>query len=434
MLGCATLLLQNLCGQPLKVLAIGDSLTEEYRFEGVFSGPVISGVPVPVANTKNWVEILSDRRSSEISFGGFDPNLAAYTDFRDGGYAYNYGVPSFTTVDWVNVINWSSLPNSNWSYKLLAMRTHDKVIDNLKTEGIGAVVIFLGGNDLKSDYAGIFRNDVPPALLQDSVTNLGQIITFVRQQNATVPIIVCTFPDVGATPEVAGKYSDPVNRARARQRIADTNAAVMALATSRGASVARIDHVIDRVFDDVPFYLNGTLFKYPPDDANPPDHLFCHDGFHPSTVGQALIGNEIIAAINQATGRLIPRMSNREIIGDVVGLNPEQPYLDWAVTAGGMLEDPDGDGSPNLIEYLLGGNPMSTDQLISISSNGVLSFRPLPGPARFANLGILESTTLANDWKPVPASRITVLPDGTWAVAPNGSDRNFYRLTGTPKP
>ncbi|MBX3741783.1 MAG: hypothetical protein KF712_12375 [Akkermansiaceae bacterium] len=422
--------------QPIKVLTIGDSLTEEYRFEGVFSGPKVEGVPVPVANTRNWVEIVADRRAGLVSFGSFDANFGAYSDFRNGGYAHNYGVPSFTTTNWVGVINWETLYSQGIPYMVAAMRTHDKLVENLEEEGIGVVVIFLGGNDLKSNYSGIFQNAEPPALLQTAVNNLAQIISFVRQQNATVPIVVCTFPDIGATPVITtnNNYADLSLRARARQRIADTNAAVMSLAASRGAQVARIDFLTTRIFDEPQFHLNGTVFKYPPNDLNPPDHLFCHDGFHPSTVGQALIGNLVLDAINRATGASIPLMQNREIIGDVLGLNSDQPYLTWAGSAGGPAANPDGDGFPNLVEYLLGSSATVADNPLTFAANGGLSFRPLEAPSRYADLAVQESGTLRNDWTAVPQSRITVLPDGTWQVAPNGGARNFYRLAATPKP
>lgn len=427
------LLFHSAGAQPLQILMIGDSLTEEYRFEGIFSGPEVAGVPNPVANTRNWVEIVADRRSSTVSFGSFDPNFFKYSDFRNGGYANNYGVPAFTTGNWMDVIDGSG-PGGNAAYLLGCIRTHDSLTNNLGKPALGAVVIFLGGNDLKSDYGGIFHDADPPALLQDTVANLRKIAEFVRDENPTIPLVICTFPDIGATPEVAGKYTDPRNLARARQRIADANAAVIALAGTLGAQVARVDTLTDRIFDEHPFHLNGTVFQYPPDPANPPGHLFCRDGFHPSTVGQALIGNLILDAVNRATGRSIPLMTNREILGDVLGLNPDQPYLTWAGGAGGMTDNPDGDSSPNLIEYLLGTLPGTADTPFSFSASGGLSFRPLAERTRFADLGVMESGTLNNDWAPVPAQRITVAPDGTWQVAPNGSGRNFYRLSATPKP
>lgn len=74
------------------------------------------------------------------------------------------------------------------------------------------------------------------------------------------------------------------------------------------------------------------------------------DGFHPATVAQALLADILLDALNRATGRSIPRLTNREILGEVLGLDPGQPYLDWAGPAGGFTADPDGDGLPNLAD------------------------------------------------------------------------------------
>lgn len=304
----------------------------------------------------------------------------------------------------------------------------------LSDDGIGVVVIFLGGNDLKSDYSGIFNDDAPPALLENAVSNLRLIRDFVRSRDAVVPIVICTFPDIGATPEVAGNYVDPVKRVRARQRIAEANAEVMAMAADVGAHVARVDLVTDRVFDEVPFYLNGRLFHYPPDPLNPADRLFCHDGFHPSTSGQALIANEVMDAINRATGVGAPLLSNREILGEVLGLNPDQPYVDWAGSAGGMTEDPDGDGVENLVEYLFGMDPGKVDSPFRFGEAGGLMFSPSQEGMRFAGFRIVESGTLGDDWTDVEEERIEVAADGTWTVMPNGEARNFYRLMVSPKP
>ena len=422
----------SVSGQPLKVLTIGDSLTEEYRFEAVFSGPASNPAE---ANTKNWVELLAEERDTDVTFGSYEPSLFQYPDFRNAGYKYNYGVPSFTTVNWMDVID-STIADafSGDAYRTACYSTKTALGRHLVEDGIGVVVIFLGGNDLKSDYSGIFNDETPPSLLAEAVSNIGDIHAFVRSKNASVPVVICTFPDIGATPEVSGKYTNPELKVRARQRIADANVALMAEAASLGAEVARIDRVTDRIFDEEPFELNGTVMIYEPDPENPPDHLFCHDGFHPSTVGQAFIANEILEAVNRAAGLSVILFPNREILGDLLGLNPDRPYLDWAGAAGGMEANPDGDVAPNLVEFVLGTSPISADSPFVFGATGGVSFSPLAERLRFAELEILESATLTNDWLPVPQERIEIGADGKWTVLPNGQDRNFYRFQAVPKP
>lgn len=418
--------------QPLKLLSIGDSLTEEYRFETPFSAPVTNPT---VANTKNWVELLSERRSSDVSFGTYEPSLFNYPDFRNAGYKYNYGVPSFETTNWIEVIN-STIADtfSGDAYRTACYFTKTALGRHLQEDGINVVIIFLGGNDLNGDYDRIAEDAVTPALLAQAVENVEDIHAFVRSRNATVPVVICTIPDIGATAKVAGDYPDPAGRAMARQRIADANTAMIAKAAQLGAQVARIDRLTDRIFDEVPFHLNGTVMLYPPDNANPPDRIFCHDGFHPSTVGQALIANEIIEAVNRATGRSIGLFQNREILGPILGLNPDQPYVSWAGSAGAMTANPDGDVAPNLVEFVLDTPPATAGSPFTFGGNGGLSFLPKADRLRFASLRVLESETLANDWQPVPESRVTVASDGTWTVAPDGGTKNFYKLEATTRP
>ena len=417
---------------PLKVMAIGDSLSEEYRFETVFSAP--QSTPLGPSNTENWVQLLSERRSADVSFGGYEPSMFQYPDFRDGGYEYNFGVPSFETVTWVDVIN-STLSDflSGDPERTFRYTTKREIIRQLDEEDIDVVVIFLGGNDQYGDYDLIFEEPQTPALLADAVTNIGKIHQFIRNNHSSVPIIICTFPDIGATQEISSVYTDPALRVRARQRIADANAAVVAKAAQLGATVARIDQLTDRIFDESPFHLNGTVMQYEPHPDNPPDRIFCHDGFHPSTMGQALIGNLIMDAINRATGRSIALFTNREILGPILGLNPDQPYLAWAGSAGGMTANPDGDEMQNLVEYVLGTSGTVADSPLVFSGNGALSFPTSTAGLRFADLKVMESMTLGNDWAPVPQGRISVV-NGTWSVAPKGTAKNFYRLEATPKP
>ena len=416
-------------GEPLKVLAIGDSLTEEYRFELPFSAPK-SLIP-PVANTTSWVEILATRRADHFSMGSYEAEYFEYNDLRNAGYKFNYGIPGFTAL------NWSALINQNYSSNILLAlgeaRTRSKLTDHLGD--VDAVIIFLGGNDLKSDYSGIFRDDDPPPVMAQLLENLAEIHDFIRSREPGLPILIATAPDIGSTYVIAThpNYQDPFWKIRARQRIMTINEEIIALAASRGATVIRIDHLTDMIRDRAPFQINGTEFSFTPDDGNAPLHIFCHDGFHPASMAQGIIANLIIDGLNQATNAVIPPLANREILASVVGVNPDQPYLDWAGDAGGMIDNPDGDGLTNLAEFLLGTSPTKADSPWSFTRDGGLRFLPLEEPLRFAGLEVLQSTTLDNDWTAVPENRIEIFSNGTWIIHPDGA-RCYYRIAAKPRP
>ena len=414
---------------PLRVVVIGDSLSEEYAFEAPFSAPDSNPA---AANARNWPELLSAHRAADVTFGSYNSAYLSYPDLRNGGYKTNYGVPSFTTGDWVAVIQ-SSFFDTFSSDPVVALRypTRLALERHLKDEADVAVV-FLGGNDLKRNYTGVFHDPDPPALLAQATANLTTIHDFVRATSPALPIVIATSPDIGATPEVASKYNDPARLVIARQRVASMNAATEAMATGRGATVARVHLLTEMVFDDHPFHLNGTVFSMVPDPANPPHAAFCKDGFHPNTSAQALIADILIDALNRATARTIPRLTNREILGPVLGLNPDQPYLDWAGAAGAMTDDPDRDGLPNLSEFLLGTAPDRPSVPFSFISGTILTIPLSPTGMRFAIPVVEESPSLGN-WQPVPASRVQPQPSGSWQIIPASSSRMFYRLAAIPR-
>jgi lysophospholipase L1-like esterase len=404
----------------LRVLTIGDSLTEDYKFEEIaFS-----------INAKNWVELMSDRRATEVTFGTYKSTYFSYGDWRNAGYRLNYGIPGDTTVDWVGIIGTTG-----------RIGYDAKTRYNLETDlGLCDVaVIFLGGNDLKDRYDEIFNNTEPAGYLDAIVTNLARIHDWVRLKKPSLPIVIATSPDIGATLNVNSTYNDPFRQQRTRQKIAAMNASIRAMAATKGAKVASVDKLTDLIFDVVPFHLNGTpLIATSTSSVNASNYVFCMDGFHPNTSGQALIANEVMLAVTQATGRALTTFPNREILTNILSLNADAPYLSWQAGfpgLGGTGADDDLDGIPNLVEYTLGTSPKQRSQPMSFlqSPGGTLRFTPSAVGLRFAAMSVLESYNLST-WQTVPGNRITIGLDGSWSIAPSGLGRGFYKLKAEVRP
>ncbi len=415
------LLLTTLQAAPFKLLAIGDSLTEEYRFEVPFSAPDSNPA---VANTQNWVELLHEYREVFFTMGGYEPSAFNYADYRNAGYEYNYGVPGFKAEKWDEILyakySFSELFKPE---NIIAISTRTELRSDLGQ--VDAVLIFIGGNDLSLNSSEAENDQIR--------LFISRIHSWVRSNApAGLPILVATVPDIGATP--LERIDDPAQAAAARQRVARLNADIIATFTSLpNTSIVRIDNLTDRLFDQQPLNINGTVFTRDTDPENPPLTFFCKLGFHPATAGQALIANEILTAINRFAPTPIPLFSNREILSTILGLNPDQPFLDYVGSAGGIFEDPDGDALPNLVEYLLSTSPTRSDSGFTFLPGGSATFIPSPAAQRFADLTVLQSETLGDDWMPVPESNIRIQPDGAKKILPT-APKLFYKFRAVPKP
>ena len=442
----ALLLSLPLSAAPLQILAIGDSLTEEYAFEIPFSAPVSNSTN---ANIRNWPELLRIFRASEADLGSpYEGDVGSYLDLRNGGHPLNFSVPGFTTANWVTLINTVTFPTNifddDYLLVLANWRTREALIDEIPVADV--VVIFLGGNDLKQNYFNIFAGTENPTYYSNLVEQLRAIHTFVFDRDPTVPIIVCTFPDVGATPQIYNFYTEPTMAASARAKIAQLNQDIIAMVAEENAKpghnvdtkIARIDNLTDRVFDQSPFHLNGTVFTLEGDPENPPDHVFARDNFHPSTVAQAFMANEIMAAINEAAGTSLTPFTEREILDDLLGLDPDQPFLDWidgfTVVDTSMSGDSDHDRLPNIVEMGLGTPPDQPSSPISgdWQPGTGLTWTPDPTAARYIDLFAEESINLF-DWDPVPESRL-LDDNGTMTASPPiGPTSHFGRLNALPR-
>lgn len=393
----------QLSATPMELLVIGDSQSEEYAFELPFSAPDSNPL---AANTRNWVELLADQRPAEVSFGSYRPQLLSYPDVRNGGFSQNWGVPTFETENWKDVVTSSLFENQFLFSSRLAL------VEQLPR--VDAVVIILGGNDANGDYRAL-QNNTPPENWGAQIASNLKIIIDSIQQSTDQPIYVANIPDVGATALVQRKFPDPEKRAIATEFIKDANAQIAALTQAEGATLIDFFSLTERINTPGPVRI-GQIEFFPfehPENKN--RYLLCKDGFHPSTATQALLANLILEALS-----LTP-LSDAEILEDILGISPtaDDQYLAWIepqTDETSFLADPDGNGMPNLGEYALDRSQINI-------AGQIFSYRPDPERSSYVEILPTISSDL-REWVP-PLQRFTA-DDGTVSIT---SPRPFFRLT-----
>ena len=203
-------------------LIVGDSLSKEYSVEG----PVL-WQDLQAIKARNWMEILKALRGSEFNFGDYGTR----TDSRaPAGHEHNWAVPGSTTADWQGWLNGSSV------LEKLFRADFDPDLQN----NANRVVIFLGGNDLNGNYDTYHNGADPTAFIAILLNNYASIVQHIRATNSTAQIVICTAPDVGATPNVQSDHLDPAKRALVTSLTETLNAGIAQLAAQQGLGLADI--------------------------------------------------------------------------------------------------------------------------------------------------------------------------------------------------
>ena len=307
----AALLIAHELPAAVEPLVIGDSMSEEYAFEIPFSAPDSNPL---VANTSNWIEILAAHRPAEVDFGSYGSLPLTYPDLRNGGFSGNFGFPGATAEDWKDIVESTLFSSPELLSTRLAFESKLTNTDGGGAYTADAVVIFLGGNDVDSAYGDLYDDMLPAAFVAGLQDQFEAIFTFIRGHRPAVPIIFVTIPDVGATPDLQLSYPDPAKRATASAHLANLNALLTTQALGHGATVADLFAYTQLIIDPAPVFIGAIEMIKAGAPENPPDHLFCKDGYHPATASQAVIGNLVVEGFNAALGLSIPPLPSRELI------------------------------------------------------------------------------------------------------------------------
>jgi lysophospholipase L1-like esterase len=414
----AVLLLAGSSARAAQCLVIGDSLTKEYEVEF----PALYPTNPASWSARNWAEILHEHRRTWFDLGRF----TSYADPRLTGHEHNWAFPGATTTE---IRAQLATPLNFWWHRELEGQLEDAV---------ERVVIFAGGNDVDSYYGKLYDGEPASAQLAATRDNLKWIVDYVRSVKASLPIVLVAVPHLGCSPKVQAEHpTEPVKTARVTAALDNLNAELAAFAANRGIGFVPEVYDLTRRMIAEPIRIGGLEF-YRQADANARTrYLFSGDGFHPGTSAQAIIAQAIAGAF-RVWQPLIAPLTDREILDEVLDLDPDLPFHEWMAGQGvaanrrGLLDDPDGDGLVNALEFSLaeGAAGVPSPELLRPlreQADLLWSWRPRVEASEWAPLRAEHSPDLI-DWQTVDPARIEQDEDGTQRLRLPLTGRSFLRL------
>jgi hypothetical protein len=333
-----------LSAAPLNIATLGDSLTDEYEF-----------YPPDRTAAQNWVEILSSLRGGQdgnpdqISFGAFSSKTRGET--RNQGYAQNWA-RSGATASAYDFNKYTSAPY-DLQQELYGIDPKKGMYGLLNQPGglanINVVTLLIGGNDFDDSIlnellhdktisqirADLFGFTKPNGLTKDVVDPIESAVTKIedtalKDGNPNLDILLVTTPNVTLTPLVNNDLS-----------ALGTGGAIIKYLLSSTASAIdtkEIDYVdgkiahgnshiayldINSLFGN--FTMNPVIdgMTVDPNGAGPlASDLFVGDGFHPGTIAQGILAQNIAAQIDQWYPGAITPISDADIVSEALAAQP----------------------------------------------------------------------------------------------------------------
>ncbi len=415
------------------VVSIGDSMTAEYA-EIALPAPFddwIGDLPtnyaeitVPGWESLSWVEVLGALRTAQLNLGRFDPGDTAHGIPRLSGYEYNYGIPGADSGNYRDFLEkWYF-----WPFR----QELDADIDKADV-----VVVWLGANNFRARYGFLYDGGDPDEMIDDLMEELSAIVEYVKDENKTATVIIGNIPDPGATPDKQAAHPDPVKRARVTAATVNANNRIASLVGDiPNAVLADVYTQSRKIVDGEPLWFGAVRILEGADADNDPRYLFTRDDLHPNTASQIEIARAFVSAFNTA-GYAVDSIGDSEALA-LLGLDPDQPFLDWLDSYGAVGQPEDDielDGLNLLTEFVFELSPVQPDfadlpvSIVPDEEGAVFTLEPLGEvQSRYANVRIEESQR-ADVWRPVPPDRIATETDGTTrAFPPHGAKRLLMRL------
>jgi hypothetical protein len=266
---------------------IGDSLSDEYRFHAPHR-----------ITARNWVEILAATRG--LSFG--EPEIDSGRAIQERRFSYNWSRSGATTT---------SLIDQGQLKGLMAQVAGGSAI-NLAAVTVGT-----------NDFAAVLVRSRSAAAMDRAVerasSNVETILDSLLSIDPSLKIAVFNAVDLRRSPLLRRAYELGLISSRLAEAygraVADFNGRLRGLIAPRERRVVGVDinQLLFEIVEATSYSIGGHEIERgeASDDGR---HLFLGDGFHPGTIGQCLIANQFLDAINDRFGADVELLSEEEMI------------------------------------------------------------------------------------------------------------------------
>ena len=406
-------------------LVVGDSLSKEYEVEF----PALFPDNPDAWDSRNWIEILHQRRNAWFDLG----NFSTYADPRITGHEHNWAFPGAQTGEIRSRLSSTNPLDYFWQQEFKGQ----------VQSAVERVVVFAGGNDVDSYYGNIYNGSSPSSYINTTYNNLVWIVDHIRGLKSSLPMVLVAVPHVGCAPDVQAQFpTSSLKTGRVTSALDTLNANLAAFAQSRGIGFASAVYDMTRDMIASPFCIGGVEFYRVADADARTRYVWSGDGFHPNTCAHARIAQIIVNAFRaKYPSPNITPLPDTELLEGVLGLDRHLPLTEWLAGLGvplglrGGLDDPDGDGLENLLEFALAGlSAAASDASLlpgAAHSAGSLTMTYTPRAVACAYCQIVpqESDDLVS-WTDVAAGAITDNGNGSFTVSagPGTGGRKFLRL------
>ncbi len=410
--------------------AVGDSYTNEYQF---FTG---------LDAARNWLEQLAEHRN--VNFGAF--STTSWDSIRGPGYQYNWAAGSGAnyTGQVAGLSSQIASGQVNTAVVMGAIGASTDPGDPKTGDPGGDPTSFF--NYLYGLYNGTLTGSALSAVLAANVASrtdtLDALQAAGQQSSSGVNLVTANYANFAIVPQFRQALPDPAGRQKIVDADTQLNAQVDAAASARGVPVLDVfglGQYIDQLTSSGQSLVIGgyamDMTDYTPSSQEfagtpivPKD--FWADEQHVGGVGQGLIANMFITAVDEAYGANIPLFSDQEILQNA-GITPPPTaaptYFDvsqWVIfptpTLTGLSANTASEGSNSFTLTVNGSNFLSSSV---VQWNGVAL------PTTFVSSSQLTVTIPAADLAEEGTAAITVVNP-----SPGGGASNAATFTITEAP